>query len=136
MATTGSIAKIETAPVGASPTYTVVPAVGDASWSMSRPSLEVTAIGDKDASFLSGVMTVTASANLFFDNDEAQHNALLDNINDASAPFLLRITLETGEHLTGQAFVTSYEISTAAGDLTRAALQFQVTGAVTIVTTP
>lgn len=135
MATTGSIAKLETSPTGGSPTYTQVPAVGDASWSMSRPALEVTAIGDKDASFLVGVMTVTASANLYFDNDDTQHNSLLDNINDASAPFLLRLTLENGESLTGQAYVTSCEISTAAGDLTRAAMQFQVTGAVTIVTT-
>lgn len=133
MATTGSLAKFQV-DTGSS-TFVDVVAVGSASWSLSRPALETTAIGDTNASFLVGVQTATVSLDLFYDNDEARHKALLDNINGAGSAFICRIVLETGEMLTGSAYVTSWEVTAAAGDVTRATVQLQITGAVTVTTT-
>lgn len=131
MATTGTLASLSWAAVGASPTYVAIPAVGTCTWSLNRPALEITALGDANSSFLAGVQTTTATFDLYYDNDDGNHKEMFDNINGAEAALLFRITLESGETLTGTGQVTNFDIVATAGDVTRATLQIQFSGAIT-----
>jgi len=130
MATTGSLASISwSTTVGG--TYTTVPAVGSATYTLNRPPLEITSLGDGNASFLTGVQNATATLDIFYDNDDANHIELFDNINGAENAIAVKLTLETDESIQGLAYVTNFDITATNGDVTRASVQLQFTGAIT-----
>jgi hypothetical protein len=111
---------------------TTVAAVGTASVSTSRPAQIVTGIGDTVDTFIAGVMGGTASLDLFFDEASANHLALCSNVGGALAAQTTVLTLTSGTTVTGNAYVTGYDITATAGQVVRASINLQFTGAITV----
>lgn len=128
MATSGAIASL-------SYNSTVVVGVGTASFSLQRAAFDATGIGTLDGVFVTGYQTGTATADLFFDMDEATNKALVDDCNTGAAAKTLLLTLETGESLSASAYVTGFEVIASSGSVTRATVSFQLTGAITVTHT-
>ena len=110
-------------------TYADVAAVGSISFSISRPTLDITPIGTPTSAFLAGVSNATASLDIFYDNDDTTHKAWLDHINAANDASFWLFVLETGESIEGQAFITSMDVTASANSVGRATLQLQFTKA-------
>lgn len=108
-------------------TYADVAAVGSISFSISRPTLDITPIGTPTSAFLAGVSNATASLDIFYDNDDTTHKAWLDHINAANDASFWLFVLETGESIEGQAFITSMDVTASANSVGRATLQLQFT---------
>jgi hypothetical protein len=106
---------------------TVVAEVGTASIALNRPALESTAIGAKTQSFIVGVGGATANLEIFYDQSSAQHTALENNVNAGSTTASCVLTLSSGQTYTGDAFVTSFEVTAQAGSLVRANVGLQFT---------
>lgn len=106
---------------------TTVAAVGSASVAMARPSIEITEIGAKTQGFLAGVGGATATLDLFYDQDSAAHTTMMTNINTAASAAACVLTLETGDTISGNAYVTSFEVTAQAGSVVRASVQLQFT---------
>lgn len=111
---------------------TTVAAVGTASVSTSRPAQIITGIGDTVDTFIAGVMGGTASLDLFFDESSTNHLALCTNVGTAAAAQATVLTLTTGTTVTGTAYVTGYDITATAGQVVRASINLQFTGAITV----
>ena len=111
---------------------TTVAAVGTASVSTSRPAQIITGIGDTVDTFIAGVMGGTASLDLFFDETSTNHLALCTNIGTAAAAQTTVLTLTSGTTVTGTAYVTGYDITATAGQVVRASINLQFTGAITV----
>jgi hypothetical protein len=107
---------------------TVVAEVGTASVALNRPALESTAIGAKTQSFVVGVGGATANLEIFYDQSSAAHTTLENNINTgAAAAVACILTLASGQTYTGDAYVTSFEVTAQAGSLVRANVGLQFT---------
>ena len=111
---------------------TTVAAVGTASVSTSRPAQIITGIGDTVDTFIAGVMGGTASLDIFFDEASANHLALCTNVGTALAAQATVLTLTSGTTVTGTAYVTGYDITATAGQVVRASINLQFTGAITV----
>tara|TARA_R110000868_G_scaffold165329_1_gene398892 strand:+ start:70 stop:462 length:393 start_codon:yes stop_codon:yes gene_type:complete len=115
---------------------TTVAAVGTASVSTSRPAQIITGIGDTSDTFIAGVMGGTASLDIFFDEASAGHLTMTSNIGSASAAAAVVFTLATVSSnaltVSGNAFVTGYDITATAGQVVRATINLQFTGAITV----
>ena len=111
---------------------TTIASVGSASISLNRPSLDITPIGSAVNTYIAGVQGATATLDIFYDQAAAGHTALETAINGASAAAAVVLTLDTGQTYTGNAFVTSFEITAQAGSVVRASVGLQFTGAITI----
>ncbi len=115
-----------------------VPAVGSVSISVTRPALDITPIGTPTQQYIAGVAGATATLDLFFDESDAPHWTMLTDIQTATAAGSLVITLESNPSttVTGDAFVTSYEITAQAQSVVRANVQFQYTTAASATANP
>jgi len=111
---------------------TEIGAVGTATVSLSRPALDVTGIGVTDSSFVTGVQSATATLDIFYDQTDATHIALETNINTAAAAVACILELASNQTYTGNAFVTSFEITAQVGSAVRASVSLQFTGPITI----
>ena len=111
---------------------TTVAAVGTASVSTSRPAQIITGIGDTVDTFIAGVMGGTASLDIFFDESSTNHLALCTNVGTAAAAQATVLTLTSGTTVTGTAYVTGYDITATAGQVVRASINLQFTGAITV----
>jgi hypothetical protein len=111
---------------------TTVAAVGTASVSTSRPAQIITGIGDTVDTFIAGVMGGTASLDIFFDEASTQHLAMCTNVGSAQAAQTTVLTLTSGTTVTGTAYVTGYDITATAGQVVRASINLQFTGAITV----
>ena len=111
---------------------TTIASVGSASISLNRPSLDITPIGSAVNTFIAGVQGATATLDIFYDQGATGHTALETAINNASAAAAVVLTLDTAQTYTGNAFVTSFEITAQAGSVVRASVGLQFTGAITI----
>ena len=111
---------------------TTVAAVGTASVSTSRPAQLITGIGDTVDTFIAGVMGGTASLDIFFDEASANHIAMCTNVGTAAAAAAVVLTLTSGTTVTGNAYVTGYDITATAGQVVRASINLQFTGAITV----
>jgi len=111
---------------------TTVAAVGTASVSTSRPAQIITGIGDTVDTFIAGVMGGTASLDIFFDESSNQHLALCTNVGSAQGAQTTVLTLTSGTTVTGNAYVTGYDITATAGQVVRASINLQFTGAITV----
>lgn len=107
-----------------------VATVQSAQMTSSRATMEVTEIGDSNAKFLYGVISTTASLEVFF--DKGDHSALTNQMTGATAAVPVVITWNTSETWTGSAVVNSINVTAAAGDVVKATIELQFTGAVTI----
>ena len=111
---------------------TTVAAVGTASVSTSRPAQLITGIGDTVDTFIAGVMGGTASLDIFFDEASTQHLAMCTNVGTAAAAAAVVLTLTSGTTVAGNAYVTGYDITATAGQVVRATINLQFTGAITV----
>ena len=108
-----------------------VAACNSFSFSNNRETLDVTEIGTDRRSFIAGIQTATASAEVYYDQADTSTAALEAAIGTGSSATLV-VTLSLGQSYTATAFLTRFEITGQAGDLVRASCDFQITGAVTI----
>jgi hypothetical protein len=106
---------------------TVVAEVGTASVALERAPLESTAIGAKTRSYVVGVGGATAQLEIFYDQSSNQHTALENSVNTGSAAVACVLTLDNNQTYTGDAFVTSFEVTAQAGNLVRANVGLQFT---------
>ena len=111
---------------------TTVAAVGTASVSTSRPAQLITGIGDTVDTFIAGVMGGTASLDIFFDEASAAHLTMTTNVGTAAAAAAVVLTLTSGTTVAGNAYVTGYDITATAGQVVRASINLQFTGAITV----
>jgi predicted secreted protein len=112
---------------------TTIGAVGTATVSLSRPALDVTGIGSTNSSFVTGLQSATATLDIFYDQADTTHAALETNINGNGAPAATVLTMAAGMTYTGNATVTSFEVTAQVGSAVRASVTLQFTGAITIV---
>ena len=106
---------------------TAIPAVGSVSLNISRPALDITPIGTPTQAFIAGVAGATATLDLFFDLDDAEHLTMLTDINTATAASAVELTTESGKTISGTAFVTGYEVTAQAQGVLRATINLQFT---------
>jgi predicted secreted protein len=111
---------------------TTIGAVGTATVSLSRPALDVTGIGATNSSFVTGVQSATATLDIFYDQADSTHAALETNINGNGAPVATVLTMASGMTYSGNATVTSFEVTAQVGSAVRASVTLQYTGAITI----
>ena len=111
---------------------TTVAAVGTASVSTSRPAQLITGIGDTVDTFIAGVMGGTASLDIFFDEASAGHLTMTTNVGTAAAAAAVVLTLTSGTTVAGNAYVTGYDITATAGQVVRASINLQFTGAIVV----
>ena len=108
-----------------------VATVQSAQITSSRATMEVTEIGDANAKFLYGVISTTASLEVFF--DKSDHAALINQMGNATAAVSCELIFNTTpESWTGNALVNSINVTAAAGDVVKATIELQFTGAVTL----
>jgi hypothetical protein len=110
---------------------TTLASVGSFTFSNQRDALEVTELGYDYRAYISGIQGATASCEIFYDQGQATHQVLEAAITNGVAQTLV-ITASTGMTYTATAICTRFEITGQAGDVIRAAVDFQCTGAVTI----
>ena len=78
-----------------------------------------------------GVITTTASLEVFF--DKSDHAALINQMGNATAAVSCELIFNTTpESWTGNALVNSINVTAAAGDVVKATIELQFTGAVTL----
>lgn len=105
--------------------------VADMTITMEMSTVEVTAVGDSDKYFVPGIRSGSASGNLYYNQDNTAVKAL-ESARTSGAEVALVFTLHTGATYTTQALVTAFSPSMTHGDVVKAAVSFQFTGAVTI----
>jgi hypothetical protein len=103
----------------------------DLNMTLEMSTVEVTAVGDADKYFVPGIRSGSASGNLYYNQDNAQVKAL-ESARTSGAEVALVITLHTGASYTTQALVTAFNPTITHGEVVKAAVSFQFTGAVTI----
>jgi hypothetical protein len=126
MAWNAALAKLQWASTSGG-TLNDVSAVGSVTFNISRPTLDVTPIGTPTSSFLAGVSTATATLDIFYDNDDANHAAWLQAINEATAKSDWLFDMGSGETIKGTGYVTSMDIVGAANSVGRATINIQFT---------
>jgi predicted secreted protein len=98
---------------------------------------ETTAFGDQDKTYIVGLSDATVSLSGMFDaTTNTAINTIISNLKSgsiASASFTYGPTgsASAAPKFTGEALVTSYEISSPVGDVITYSLELQCTGAVT-----
>ena len=108
----------------------IIASIQSAQATSSRATIEVTEIGDSNAKFIYGVITSTASLEVFF--DKSDFSAFVNQMSGATAALALLLTWNTSETWTGSALVNSVNVTAAAGDVVKATIELQFTGAVTL----
>lgn len=112
--------------------WTTVPAVGSATVSFSRPSMDITPIGDATSTYVAGTQSVSATLDIFYDQTNSAHFNMIDDINGAKVGRYYQLYLQSGETIHGVAFTTAFETTAQAGSVLRASVSLQFTGAVTV----
>jgi hypothetical protein len=105
--------------------------VVDMTLTLEMSTVEVTAVGDTDKFFVPGIRSGSASGNLYYNQDNTAVKAL-ESARTSGAEVALVFTLMTGATYTTQALVTGFNPSMTHGEVVKAAVAFQFTGAVTI----
>ena len=107
-----------------------VNSVGSVTVTLNRSPFEVSEIGDANAQFIAGYQNATAQLDVFY--LQSDHTALEAAINGASAAATAELAMQTGDTISGSAFVTSFSVTAAANDIVRASITLQFTGTITI----
>jgi hypothetical protein len=101
------------------------------STSSSTDTIESTRIGDARRTYLVGQGTTTISGEIYYDQGDPCA-AVMET--DAQAPtsraFVCQYT--TSQTMTGNAFITSWQVTASSNDTLRASFELQTTGTVTI----
>jgi hypothetical protein len=112
------------------------------SWSFTanQAVLETTSLGDKNRTLEAGVRSLTGSCSLYYYNDTANVvSDLLGKVSSATGTAsMAAVTMElnmtkggTTKRITMDAFITSYSMSNAQGEISSADVSFEATGAPT-----
>jgi len=110
---------------------TSFPAVGSASVSITKPPMETTEIGSAVQSYIAGITGGTASLDVFFDGGTAIHETMTtDMLAGTSKAFALVLSGSTT--VSGTAFVSKFDPTASAMNVTRASIELTFTGAITI----
>ena len=110
-----------------------VPAIGSASVQITRPTQQITGIGDTVDTFIAGVQSGTASLDLFYDDANAVHGTIMTDLTTATAAKALVITLASGQTVTcNSAYCTGADFTTSAGQVVRCTCSFQLSGAIAV----
>ena len=105
--------------------------IADFTVTLNMSTVEVTSVGDSDQFHVPGIRSGTAQGTLFYDQANAAISALeLARRNGTEVTFVF--TWHTGASYTCQALVTSFAPTVAPGDVVKASISLQITGAVTI----
>jgi hypothetical protein len=101
------------------------------STSASTDTVETTRIGDARRTFVVGQGTTTISGEIYYDQADTCSSVMET---DAQAPtsraFLC--TYSTGMTMSGNCFITSWQVTGQSNDTIRASFELQTTGTVTI----
>lgn len=107
--------------------------VGAVRAAIARAIIGATGIGIDAETNAYGVFRVTGSIDLFF--DKADHNAILAQIRDATAPAAMTITWVTGKTWSGNARFSDCDVrAEGEDDLVRATASFRGNGAWSVST--
>jgi hypothetical protein len=110
-----------------------VPAIGSASVQITRPTQQITGIGDTVDTFIAGVQSGTASLDLFYDDTNTIHATIMTDLTTATAAKALVITLASNQTITcNNAYCTGADFTTSAGQVVRCTCSFQLSGAITV----
>lgn len=118
-----------------------------ASWSLQAEleTLETTTLGDSQRSYTPGIQGFTGSASLLYYKDDLGNNDAsnllhkLVKTSGVTTADIVTLTLRlsdgsTNSDITVNAYITSASIGVNVGEISRADISFQVTGAATAVT--
>jgi len=112
--------------------------LNDISLSRSFDTAETSAFGTAAKTYVIGMYDATLSTSGMF--DETLDDAVTDHLANVDTPFLFEFRANssavsaTNPKFTGSAYITSYDISPAIGDMVPISLELQITGAVTRAT--
>ena len=110
-----------------------VPAIGSASVQITRPTQQITGIGDTVDTFIAGVQSGTASLDLFYDDTNTIHATIMTDLTTATAAKALVITLASGQTVTcNSSYCTGADFTTSAGQVVRCTCSFQLSGTITV----
>lgn len=115
---------------------TTIASVISFSLSQTGDTIETTAMGNTARTYLPGLTTATASLELYFVDGDAAQAALFSGPGAAAATLELYPSGDgsTGVKLSGEAIITSHEVSAANDGAVTASVSAQFTGAVTSTT--
>jgi hypothetical protein len=101
------------------------------STSASTDTIETTRIGDARRTFTVGQGTTTISGEIYYDQGDTC-SAVMET--DAQAPTSRAFvcTYSTGMTMSGNCFITSWQVTASSNDTIRASFELQTTGTVTI----
>lgn len=101
------------------------------SYSTQTDMVETTRITDARRTYLTGQGTTTISGEIYYDQGDACAALLeTDSIAPTSKSFAIVFTTNMG--LSGNCFVTSFQVTANSGETIRASFELQTTGTVTI----
>ena len=101
------------------------------STSASTDMIETTRIGDARRTYLCGQGTTTISGEIYYDQGDPCASVMET---DAQAPVSRAFvcTYTTGMTMSGNCFITSWQVTASSNDTIRASFELQTTGTVTI----
>ena len=105
--------------------------IADFTVTLNMSTVEVTSVGDSDQFHVPGIRSGTAQGTLFYDQGNTTVAALeTARRNGIEVTFVF--TWHSGATYTCQALVTSFAPTVVPGDVVKASITLQITGAVTI----
>jgi hypothetical protein len=109
---------------------TIVPAIGTVAITNQRPPLDVTPIGAYNSYFIEGVYAAAGTLDVYY--NATDHFSLVNaGLVVQNAPLPFQFVLKTGETITGNCFITGWDIVASTTDVVRGQISFQIVGQVT-----
>ena len=101
------------------------------STSSSNDTIETTRISDARRTYVAGQGTTTISGEIYYDQGDSAAAAMeADAQSPVSRAFVCTYT--TSQTMSGNAFLTSWQVTAATNDTIKASFELQTTGTVTI----
>jgi hypothetical protein len=114
---------------------TVVGEVKSWSLSMTRDTIEDTAMGDDNKTFTYGKMSATGTIEVHFDDDDSAQGSLRDAVMNGTTVTLNLYTADSStsgtDYYTGTALLTSADVSVEMDSIESRTFNFTITGDVT-----
>ena len=101
------------------------------STSSTTDTIETTRVGDARRTFLVGQGTTTISGEIYYDQSDSC-SAVMETDIQAPTSRAFSLTYTTGMTMSGNCFITSWQVTGQANDTIRASFELQTTGTVTI----
>jgi hypothetical protein len=101
------------------------------STSSSTDTIETTRIGDARRTFVVGQGTTTISGEIYYDQGDTCASVMETDIQTPTSRAFL-CTYSTNMTMSGNCFITSWQVTAQSNDTVRASFELQTTGTVTI----